>query len=66
MRVTVDADLCGGHGACVEACPEVFRIGTDGWSEVLVDAVPPGLEVAVQRAHDECPTRAILVTADQE
>ena len=59
MKVTVDADSCAGHGACVVTCPEVFVIGDDGYAEVLVDEVPVGLEAAVRQAVDECPTQAI-------
>ncbi len=64
MRVTVDPDLCAAHGACMVTCPEVFRIGDEGWAEVLVDDVPAGLEEQVQRAIVQCPTQAISVTAD--
>ena len=61
MRVSVDPDLCAGHGACVVTCPEVFRIGEDGYAEVLVDEVPTALHDAVRQAGIECPTYAILV-----
>ena len=61
MKVSVDPDLCAGHGACVVTCPEVFRIGADGYAEVLLDEVPTALEGAVQQAGTECPTYAILV-----
>ncbi len=61
MKVSVDPDLCAGHGACVVTCPEVFRIGDDGYAEVLVDEVPAALHHAVQQAGIECPTYAILV-----
>ena len=61
MKVSVDPDLCAGHGACVVTCPEVFRIGDDGYAEVLVDEVPIGMEASVQQAGIECPTYAILV-----
>jgi ferredoxin len=64
VKVSVDPDLCAGHGACVVTCGAVFRIGEDGYAEVLVDEVPPALEDAVQQAGEECPTYAILVAAD--
>ncbi|MFN8025372.1 MAG: ferredoxin [Acidimicrobiia bacterium] len=62
MRVTVDADICGGHGACLSAAPEVFRLTDDGWAEVLVDEVPAGMEAAVEQAALHCPTKAIIVS----
>lgn len=64
MKAAVDPDACAGHGACVENCPEVFRIGGDGYAEVLVERVPVELEAAVQRARVECPTGAIAVSSD--
>jgi len=44
----------------VDACPEVFEMGSD-LAEVIVDEVPKGLEEAVQQAADECPVEAIIV-----
>jgi len=61
VKVSVDPDLCAGHGACVVTCPEVFRIGEDGYAVVLVDEVPDTMGDAVRQAGDECPTYAILV-----
>lgn len=58
-KVTVDEDYCAGHGACVVTCPEVFKIGPDGYAVVLVDEVPAEMESAVGRAVEECPTQAI-------
>lgn len=65
MRAAVDPDVCAGHGACVVTCPEVFRIGPDGYAVVLVDEVPAGLEAAVRQAGEECPTGAIDLADDQ-
>jgi len=64
MKVTVDPDYCAGHGACVVTCPSVFRIGADGYAEVLVDDVPVELEQLVEQARDECPTQAISVATE--
>jgi ferredoxin len=64
VKVSVDPDLCAGHGACVVTCPEVFRIGDDGYAEVLVDEVPEALRGSAEQAGIECPTYAILVAAD--
>jgi len=62
MRVTVDADVCGGHGACLSTAPEVFRLTDDGYAEVIVEAVPSGLEAAVEQAALHCPTKAIRLS----
>lgn len=61
MKVSVDSDVCAGHGACVDICPEVFEIGAEGYSVVIVDEVPPELTERVARAVEECPTGAIEV-----
>jgi ferredoxin len=66
MRVTVDADVCGGHGACLSTCPDVFRLTDDGYAEVMPEFetgdVPAGLEAAVEQAALHCPTKAIIVS----
>ena len=64
MKVAVDADDCAGHGACVVTCPAVFRIGDDGYAEVLVDDVPSDLAGDVEQAALECPTQAISIAAE--
>ncbi|MDQ2677764.1 MAG: ferredoxin [Actinomycetota bacterium] len=64
MKVAVDADDCAGHGACVVTCPAVFRIGDDGYAEVLVDEVPSDLAGDVEQAALECPTQAISIAAE--
>lgn len=62
MRVTVDDDVCGGHGVCIGLCPTVFSIDDDeGFARVLVDDVPAGLEASVRNAADRCPSRAIEI-----
>jgi ferredoxin len=63
MRVTVDADVCGGHGACLSTAPEVFRLTDDGFAEVIVEVVPDELQAAVEQAALHCPTKAISISA---
>lgn len=64
MKVELDADVCGGHGVCVELCPDVFALTDAGYGVVLVDAVPSGLVDLVQMAVAQCPTRALTITED--
>jgi len=64
VKVTVDVELCAGHGACMVTCPSVFTICDDGYAEVLVDTVPVELEAQVQRAERECPTQAISIATE--
>ncbi|MGE0599335.1 MAG: ferredoxin [Dehalococcoidia bacterium] len=59
MKVKVDADMCEGHAKCQMAAPEVFKVGDDDVSVVLIDEVPKELEEKVGRAIRLCPRQAI-------
>ncbi len=59
MKVTVNADMCEGHAKCEMAAPEVFKLGPDDVSIVLVDDVPEDLKEKVDRAIRLCPRQAI-------
>jgi ferredoxin len=64
MRVSVDLDVCQGHGVCHMTAPDVFELAEeDGHAIVAADPVPAGLEADAQLAADSCPERAITVTA---
>jgi ferredoxin len=62
MHVTVDYELCAGHGQCLMAAPEVFDL-PDGVEQVVVlDADPPeSLRGEVVRAAAMCPAQALHV-----
>jgi ferredoxin len=63
MRVSVDLDVCQGHGVCHMSAPDVFELDeTDGHAIVMVDPVPAELEADAQLAADSCPERAITVS----
>ncbi len=59
MKVTVNTDLCEGHGKCEMTAPEVFELRDDDVSYVLVDDVPDELKPKVDRAIRLCPRQAI-------
>ncbi len=59
MKVKIE-DTCTACEQCVDACPEVFKMGSD-MAEVIVDEVPAEFEQAVQQAAEECPVEAIIV-----
>lgn len=61
MRVSVDDDLCGGHGVCTVLCPDVFVLVDAGYAKTVVKDVPAEHEAAVREAQIRCPTRAISV-----
>ena len=59
MKVRIE-DTCTACGLCVDACPDVFEMGSD-IAEVIAAGVPAEFEDAVQQAADECPVEAIIV-----
>ncbi len=61
MKVMVDRDLCEGNAMCMATAPELFELDDDDRSRVLLDQVPPALEVAAKQAVDLCPRMAITL-----
>ena len=59
MRVRI-RDICTSCGLCLDACPDILKMGWD-IVQVAVDEVPPKCEETVQQAADECPVEAIIV-----
>lgn len=62
MKVSVDEDVCAGHGICLGLAPEVFDLDDDGYAVVLVAEVPDEQVEAVRKAVQQCPTGAINTT----
>ena len=61
MRVVVDFDVCASTGACMQVCPEVFEVRSDGYLYVLQEEPPEELRERVLQAEELCPTGAITV-----
>ncbi len=62
MKVTVDFDVCASTGSCVQVCPEVFEIQSDGYLRLKIEGeLPTELEEKAITAADLCPTAAITV-----
>ena len=59
MKVSVNDELCRGHGVCVAVCPEVFTLTDDGYAVAIPDDVAPEFERAVAEAIESCPEQAI-------
>lgn len=62
MRVSVDLDLCQGHGVCESEAPAVFELGKNLQVTVLADRPDDGLRQMVEAAARFCPTSAIQIT----
>lgn len=58
-RVTIDATLCSGFGACVDAAPDLFRLDAGGIASAVetMTSDPAALDAAAA-----CPMGAICVT----
>jgi ferredoxin len=61
MKVSVDLELCCGHGRCYALCPELFKEDEAGHCVLERSAVPEDLERRARVAADNCPELAILI-----
>ncbi|SOX54757.1 ferredoxin [Mycobacterium ahvazicum] len=61
-RVSVDLDLCTGHGRCYSLAPEVFDSDDVGHCVVLVEDVSGELEEQAGVGEKNCPERAITLS----
>ena len=61
MKVSVDPDLCVGHGRCYVLAPDVFTTDDFGHCEVLVSAPEGSLAEQARVGAENCPERAITV-----
>jgi ferredoxin len=59
MKVKVDYDMCASTGGCMQICPEVFEVRSDGYLYVLQEEPSADLHDKVREAADLCPTAAI-------
>ena len=65
MRVTVDLDLCQGHGVCESEAPTVFELAKNQKVTIL-DATPgEGLRTEVMAAVRYCPTSALRIAEEE-
>lgn len=61
-RVSVDADLCTGHGRCYSLAPGVFDADELGHAVVLVEDVSGELEAQAVVGEQNCPEAAITLS----
>lgn len=64
MKISVDRDLCQGHGVCESEAPEVFSVSKDGVLTVLDETPPESQRAAVELAVKYCPTHALSIEED--
>jgi ferredoxin len=61
MRVKVDYDVCASTGSCMQVCPEVFEVRSDGYLYLLTEEPGEELRQKVTEAAELCPTGAITI-----
>lgn len=61
MRVTVDPDICEGHGQCNVVAPDVYDLDDDGYCLIRTPDVPSRLEAQAEEGALACPVMAITV-----
>jgi ferredoxin len=65
VKVSINSQLCQGHGRCYDLAPGLFGDDDEGYGQVLGDGVvPPVEEQAARLAVANCPERAIELTEE--
>ena len=59
MKIHVDTEKCAGHAVCQALAPDIFEVGDDQLTHVLMEDIPERMRETVQGAVDDCPTRAL-------
>jgi ferredoxin len=62
MKITVDHQLCQGHGQCAEGAGDLFEIRDDGFAYPLRDAVSAEEIGLAKQAALRCPADAISLS----
>lgn len=63
-EITVDRDLCQGHGVCESEAPSVFAVSKDGVLAVLAERPSDAERQAVDAAVKYCPTHALTIVEE--
>ena len=61
MKVTVNPDLCVGHGRCYALAPDVFAPDDFGHCEIVVASPEGALADQARIGAENCPERAISI-----
>ena len=62
MKVSIDHDVCTGHGRCYTLAPEVFDSDDSGFGQVRSVEIPPEVEDQARAGVRNCPEQAITVS----
>jgi ferredoxin len=64
MRVTVDLDLCQGHGVCESEAPGVFELQKNRQVTIVEEHPGEDRRTQVEAAVRYCPTSALRMTEE--
>lgn len=59
MKITIDANVCTGHGVCESIRPDIFEVSDDGMAHLLTDELNEQDRDDLLEAVDQCPTQAL-------
>ena len=64
IKLTVDAELCTGHGRCYTVAPDLLTYDEEGFVTIRGQTIdiPAGQESAARDAEMACPESAITIT----
>ena len=65
MRVSVDLDLCQGHGVCESEAPTVFRLAKNAAVTILDESPGEQLRARSRAAVRYCPTSALRIDEEE-
>jgi ferredoxin len=64
MKVSIDHEVCTGHGRCYTLAPDVFDSDDSGYGEVKTPDVPVDLMDQARAGERNCPEHAVRVEED--
>ncbi|WP_028852228.1 ferredoxin [Thermocrispum municipale] len=59
MKITIDTDVCTGHGICESIREDIFEVGDDGLVHLLTTEFTEDDREDLMDAVDQCPTQAL-------
>jgi ferredoxin len=61
VKVSLDSELCAGHGRCYTLAPDVYESDDEGRGRVIVAELEAAHAEAARLGARSCPERAITI-----
>jgi ferredoxin len=65
-RIELDLDLCQGHAMCALEAPDYFSVPKRGTVDIIDFHPPDEARAEIERAVQECPTRALFIIEKED